>query len=230
MQNRLATGLRRLFGAATITSAFAAVFLLAPAPAFASHDVYDYRVEGSHVGDIGAFINVVNRKGDNTEVESQLRVAAKFLGITFFDENANRVERWHNGRFIYFRGTTDTNGTLLNISGHAASGAFVIVTPHGKIVAPRGVHPSNPWSPLVLKSNVLMSTRTGKVTHVRVIDTGEVEATFDGKTRRLHRFFVDGNKHQVVWFDGKGVPIAFETPEHGMDITFILMHSDVPRG
>lgn len=199
-----------------------AVSLFATTPAFAARHVYVYRVEEQRFGNIGTFTNIVKRHANAVDVVSKLRVAVKLLGIDFFDESAHREERWKNGRLVYFRGVTDTNGKKLRVTGRAVRDGFLIVSPTGRFLAPAQVHPSNPWSLSVLHSHFLMSTRTGKVTHVVVTDTGKVTATFDGKSLRLRRFFVDGDKHQVVWFDARGIPVAFKTPEHGSPITFIL--------
>jgi hypothetical protein len=39
---------------------------------------------------------------------------------------------------------------------------------------------------------------------------------------RVHQWFVDGDKHQVVWIDGSGVVVAFQTQENGSTINFVL--------
>lgn len=44
----------------------------------------------------------------------------------------------------------------------------------------------------------------------------------------VHQWFVDGEKHQVVWIDGRGVIVAFQTQENGQTINFVLKN-DTPR-
>ena len=68
----------------------------------------------------------------------------------------------------------------------------------------------------------MMSTKTGKVTPVVVKDTGEVMVTFDGRQMRVHQWFVDDDKHQVVWIDDRGVVVAFQAEEQGAAINFVL--------
>ena len=38
----------------------------------------------------------------------------------------------------------------------------------------------------------------------------------------LTRGVLDGEKHQVVWIDGRGVIAAFQTQENGQTINFVL--------
>jgi hypothetical protein len=68
----------------------------------------------------------------------------------------------------------------------------------------------------------MMSSKTGKITPVVVKDTGEVMVTFDGRQIRVHQWFVDDDKHQVVWIDERGVVVAFQTVEQGAAINFVL--------
>src|SRR6202000_2644185 len=100
------------------------------------------------------------------------------------------------------------------VSGKANGASFVInSSTNGNLSAPQQVHPSNPWAPFVLHTDTMMSTKTGKISPVIVKDTGEVTMTFDGRPMKVHQWFVDDDKHQVVWIDERGVVVAFQTEE-----------------
>ena len=122
-----------------------------------------------------------------------------------------------------FRGQTDDNGTTIDITGNAADNGFVIQSPRGTVTAPPQVHPSNPWALSVLHTDFLMSTKDGRVVSVVVTDTGEANITLDGKTSALRQYFIDSDKHQVVWFDATGVPVGFQTTDGGNLLNFVLM-------
>jgi len=115
-----------------------------------------------------------------------------------------------------------TNGAKLAIHGEAKGDQFLVTTPDGTVAAPGKVHPSNPWGSSVLKTDVMMGAKTGRVDNVKVSGGELVPATFDGKTFQLHRFEIDGTKRQFVWFDDNGVAVAFQTEEDGAPIDFIL--------
>ncbi len=153
---------------------------------------------------------------------TELHVAVRLIGIRLFHQDANRIEHWDNGRFVGFQSTTDDNGTKIDVTGKARDDEFVIESPNGTIVAPPQIHPSNPWTLSVLRTNVMMSTKSGKVTSVVVTDTGETNLTLDGKTLPVHQFFIDSDKHQIVWFDATDIPVAFQTNDEGSVVTFVL--------
>ena len=122
------------------------LLLLAAMPAAgATETTYEYKIEHPRYGDIGTYANVVRAVGDVYEIETELHVAVKVLGIVMHREDAKRTERWQGDRLVSFEGVTITNGDRLEISGQAQGDHFVVTTPAGKITAPASVHPSNPW-------------------------------------------------------------------------------------
>ncbi len=196
--------------------------MLGALTAHAAATVYDYHIEHPRYGDIGTYSNTVSQSNGITEIATQLHVAVKILGIVMFREDATRTEQWQGDRFIGFTGVTTTNGAKIDLSGHAQGDNFVVTTPDGTVTVPGRVHPSNPWSPQVLKTDLMMSTKTGKVDQVRVSGGAPQPVTFDGKDLLLHQWEIDGTKRQFVWLDDHGVPVAFRTEEDGAPVDFIL--------
>ena len=206
------------------TTLLAAGLLLAAlgAPAVAATEKYDYRVIHPTYGDIGSYSNVVERVGNETQVTSELRIAVRLLGVTVYHQEARRTEHWQGRRLVRFDGLTVTNGERLEVHGEARNGGFAVTTATGTVMAPADVHPSNPWSAMVLDTNHMMSTRTGQILPAQV-SGGEVEpVALAGNVLRLHQYEVVTDKHQFVWLDDSGTPVAFRTAEHGTPIDFVL--------
>jgi hypothetical protein len=209
--------------------AFLALGLLAAAlgsvgtTALADPLVYEYRIVHPTYGDIGTYANIVSRSGGQTRVETKLHIAVRAFGATLFEEEAARREYWQGDRLISFEGVTDTNGKRLEVRGEARDGGFAITTPTGTTIAPPNVHPSNPWSAEVLDTDMMMSTKTGKLSKVRVIPEGRTQAAPGITGRDLRRYEIDGDKRQYVWLDDRGVPVAFRTEEEHAPIDFIMI-------
>lgn len=212
----------RYAGIATFALAAAVSGAAKAGPTLAAPQTYLYEIEHQRYGNIGIYTNTVTQNGASVDVQTQLHVAVRMLGIPLFHQDAQRLEHWENGRLISFNSSTDDNGKEIDIAGKAQGDAFVILSPLGTFTAPATVHPSNPWTRQSLNADTMMSTKTGRVMKVTVTDTGETNATFDGQTMRLHQFFIDGERHEVVWFDQRGVVTAFQTEEDGSHITFVL--------
>lgn len=200
----------------------AAAACLAPAgDAHATVQVLQYNVEHPTYGNIGTYTNIVTRNGATTDVQTQLHIAVKLIGISLFHQDATREERWHDHRLIAFQSDTDDNGNKIDVTGKADGADFVIHTPSGVITAPSDVHPSNPWAPFVLHTDRMMSTKTGKVWPVVVTDAGLVTIALDGRTMTARKYIVVSNKRDIVWLNG-GLVVAFQTMEHGAPIKFVL--------
>jgi Family of unknown function (DUF6134) len=206
------------------TSAFGAgIALLATvATAHAASETLEYRVHHATYGNIGRYTNVIDRRGETTSVRSELHLAVTLLGIVVWRQEAFRTEEWRQNRLVSFDGVTVTNGKRLPLHGEAQGDRFVISAPRGTIEAPASVHPSNPWSEMMLAPGAMMSTSTGELSTVGIIG-GDVQAVeLDGKTRQLRQFDIIGDKHRVVWFDDNRVPVAFRTEVRGAVVDFIL--------
>lgn len=207
-----------LIVAAVVSGACGRVTPIAAAP-----ETYEYRIEHPKYGEIGRYTNVVCKTGEDTEVDSELHVIVKILGIVVYREEARRSERWREDKLVSFQSETITNGNELEVRGEARDGSFVIDAPSGRIRAPIDVHPSNPWSKIVLNANVVMSTKTGRISSVLVKGGDEQAITFDGHPMRLRQYEIVGEKRQFVWFDDRGSPVAFRTEQQGANVDFVLV-------
>jgi uncharacterized protein DUF6134 len=202
----------------------AALLALAAAigPASANPESYEYRVIHPTYGDIGTYTNIVDRLGDAAEVRTDVKIRVRILGITVYRQEAQRIERWRGQTLLSFDGVTVTNGDRLEVHGAARAGGFAITTPTGTVVAPGSVHPSNPWSAMVLNADVMMSTRTGKVVPVQVSGGEVAPVALDGATFRARQYEIASYKHHFVWLSDDGTPVAFRTNEDGTLIDFVL--------
>jgi Domain of unknown function (DUF6134) len=208
--------------AAVTGLALAAALAMGPGAARASGTVYEYHIEHPRYGAIGTYTNRVIPEGKGFEVDTVMHIAVRILGIVMYREDANRTEEWQNDRLVAFNGETVTNGKKIELRGAAQGDDFVLTTPQGTVTVPGRVHPSNPWGPEVLHTDLMMSTKSGRIDEVHVSGGGIVPVTFDGKQFLLHRYEIDGKKHQFVWVDDRGVAVAFRTIEDGSPVDFIL--------
>jgi len=108
------------------------------------------------------------------------------------------------------------------VRGEAARDGFSITSPSGTVIAPRGVYTSSPWSVELPTPDIMMSTKTGRVEHVQVIDDGVAMTKMDGSEILLRHYEILSNKRQDVWLDVAGVPVHFRSEEDGSPVDFVL--------
>jgi hypothetical protein len=194
-----------------------------------TEQVYEYRIKHPIFGDVGSYINTVRRNGLHTDVETKIQVTVTILGNVMYRQEAERHERWTDGRLAAFRGVTETNGTRVEISGHTQGNRFIITAPGGTVTAPADVYPTNPWSPRILKATTMMAPATGRLMPGRVVGVTEEDVVRrDGTPARLRRYEIETDKRQVVWFDDQGIARAFRIEESGAMIDFVLVRHTAP--
>lgn len=208
-----------------LLAALPIVFCVDPlSAASVTEQVYEYRIKHPVFGDVGTYINTIKRNGTHTDVETQVRVLVTIVGNVVYRQDAERRERWQNGRLAAFRGVTETNGKRVEVHGRADGDSFVITAPQGIVVAPADVHPTNPWSPRILKAATMMAPATGRLLQGRVVRVTEEDVERrDGTRARLRRYEIETDKRQVVWFDDDGIARAFRIEESGAMIDFVLV-------
>jgi hypothetical protein len=183
---------------------------------------YRYDVEHPIYGRIGSYTNVIEGPDADARVRSELHIAVKIFGIAVFREDATRTEQWHHNRMTSFDGLTVTNGSPLHVSGEAKGTRFAITSPAGTTLAPADVKPSNPWSMAMLHDGTMMSTKTGRLLRAHILAGPTEPVPENGVSRRARRYEVLSDEEQVVWFDDRGIAVAFATEEGGARISFVL--------
>lgn len=190
----------------------------------AADQVYEYRIDHPVFGEVGTYVNTIRRNGTHTDVETRITVEVKIVGNVVYRQDAERRERWQDGRLAAFRGVTEINGERVEVRGRAEGDSFVITAPQGTIVAPADVHPTNPWSPRILEARTMMAAASGRLVKGRIVRMVVEEVPRrDGTLARLRRYEIQTDKRQVVWFDDAGIPRAFRIEEGGAMIDFVLV-------
>jgi hypothetical protein len=205
----------------TITAGLA----LSASPAFADAYRLDYKVSHSKYGNIGSYSNVVDTEGQTTTVTTNLKVEVKVIGITAYKQTAQRVEKWQDGRLVYLHALTTTNGKPSEVDGVAQSGHFEVSTPRGPEEAPATVRVANPWSPLVLKGDTIVTPDDGTISKVDVSAPQETMVTTGYGTVSAKMYNIDlvgMKKSYQVWLDASGTPVQFDMTEGGNTVTFTL--------
>lgn len=188
-----------------------------------SHQSLRYGVTHSVYGSIGNYSNSIGREGEETVVETQLRLVVAFFGIVVHREEAQRSERWLDERLIAFHGVTTVNGTASTVSGEARAGGFVITSPSGVLIAPESVRPSNPWSAAFLSADTMMLSDTGQVEHVRISHAINESVIINKLSVQARAYNIAADPSYKVWLDAHDVPVMFAVFDDTGVVTFTLM-------
>ncbi len=199
--------------------------------AHAGQQTYSYTVEHPFYGEIGTFTNTVHDADGLVQMDSQLRVEIRVLGVAVFQQDADRSEVWRGNQLISFRSVSHKNGERLEVSGEATDKGFVVTSPSGKNLSTANVAPSDPWAIKGLGAAVVVSTESGAIENVEISGGGTSTVIVQGLPTPVHYFHVrtDTQKDKwEVWLDEHGVPIKFRSIESGTPIDFVLGGSAAP--
>jgi hypothetical protein len=185
--------------------------------------VLRYHVKHAIYGDIGIYSNTVEQTDGTTTVLTEARFRVSLLGIVVHREEAQREERWHGDRLVFFHGVTTKNGQPLEVRGEARGDSFVIASPRGTVTAPADIHPANPWSANFLGSDTMMRVDTGAIEPVRVSGGAETSVTVNGATLRTRQYEIDGKTRYKIWLsEPEQVPVMFSVDDDSGEVTFTL--------
>lgn len=192
------------------------------AAAATSAEQLRYRVQHSKFGNIGTYTNLVQTVGDVTTVRTSAHFLVSMLGIGLHREDAERTERWQNGRLMSFIGTTTKNGDTVEVNGAANGNNFVITSPLGTFTAPATVQPANPWSAKCLNSTTMMRVDNGKIEPVRVSGGSQTTVAIDGANIPARQYQIDGATRYKIWIDQHDIPVKFVVDDDSGEVTFTL--------
>jgi hypothetical protein len=194
-------------------------------PVTASEQQHSYRVEHSVYGEIGIYRDNVRVNGSDTAIETEVDIRISVFGIILYRQHASRVERWTDGRLIYFHGITLENGKTTQIDGRAEADRFIVNSPAGRTAAPAQIQVANPGSAGTLSGNMILMPDTGLVTNMSVSGGEETSLTIDGKAKqaKLYQIKTGIGIRYGVWVDDYGTPLKFNIRDGPTIITFTLV-------
>jgi hypothetical protein len=153
---------RRLLGLAT---AAAAIPLCGPLLSVRAHGAAsrDLRFRAlRHGSPIGEHRVTFRPDGNRLIVETRVEIAVKVLFFTAFRFEHEAEEVWQSDRLVSVKSTTDDNGRLLQVSGHAVADGFRIIGTDGPFLASAQLLTSNSlWDSRIVRANRLIDVQHG---------------------------------------------------------------------
>jgi hypothetical protein len=181
--------------------------------------VFDVFRDGSN---FGSHIVAFRRTGDQLTVDSDIKLKAAFGPVTFFHYLHDVTERWSAGELRSVAARTRKDGKWKTMTLEATDGGLKIAGAGFRGVIPSGAVPSTHWNIAEMGQPAMLSTETGAMLGMIVIDRG-IERVKTGKgTIDARRYDVKSEIAASFWYDSSGrwVKCAFEA--QGSKIDYVL--------
>jgi hypothetical protein len=213
--------MRRFDGLAGL--ALSAVLLIGGA---ARAETYSYTIQHPTYGDIGSYVDRVERSPDGWRIDTTVKIVVRALGIVLHREEARRSQVWRAGRLMRFESVTTTNGQTIEVKGEAQGDRFVVASPNGSVTAPADIVVSDPWQATRSGGGAgnatMLATKSGKVGPVHASGGDAAMLMVHGVEVPVRHFSYASDKRQEVWLGERGIPMQFRTIENGTPIDFTL--------
>lgn len=213
----------KIIGGLFVLVVFGVLAIANPADA---ESAFVYRMVHPTYGDIGTFSESVMPTSTGTVIQINVHIAVKFLGITLFREEGERVETFKGNMLASLKSYTVTNGSRIDVTGEAQEDAFILNTPSGLVTAPLDVFPSDPW---LIKNDGMgtsVAIETGEAIKTQITGGEQEIRSVQGALISTRHFKAVGADQQYdVWVNDSGVPVAFRSLEDGTPIDFTLISS-----
>jgi hypothetical protein len=197
---------RRLLGLATAAAATPMVGLLLPARAYAGaqRDLWFRALR--HGSAIGEHRVTFRPDGDRLTVETRVEIAVKVVFVTVFRFRHEAKEVWQSDRLVSVTSTTDDNGTLLQVSGHAVADGFRIIGQDGPFLASAQLLSSNAlWDSRIVRESRLIDVQHGGEIGLVTKQLGDEEVdTPDGRVRASRHHMITPYYAGSVFHDRDG--------------------------
>jgi len=192
--------------------------------ATASPQRYTYQVYESRYGAIGTYSNTIEKSDKATTIATEAHISVSFLGFTFYSQDVSRTERRVGDRLVYFHGITTENGKPFEVDGRAEGNHFIIISPNGRVIAPKMIRSANPWSMNAPGGDMLFMPDSGLVTKANSNGGEETSIMVDGAVRQVRQYQIDAGEEQYkVWMDDGGIPVKFNIQDKDSNVTFTLI-------
>lgn len=181
--------------------------------------VFDVYRDGSK---FGRHIVSFRRAGDALTVDSDIELKVTLGPITLFDYVHRASERWSAGRLVSIAARTKSDGKWKQLAGEAVEGGIRIDGAAFRGVIPDGAIPSTHWNIAEMKQPAMLSTETGAMLPMTVIDRGIERVKAGPGMIDARRYDVKSEMAASFWYDAQGrwVKCAFETK--GSKIDYVL--------
>jgi uncharacterized protein DUF6134 len=204
--------------------------LVGATPALAGKQVYVYTIVHPYYGEIGTLTDTIDRGPEVTRIDSRLRIKVEILGIAVYSQVSDTTEIMRGNRLISLQSVSEKDGRHLEVHGEAQGGLFVVNGTAGSSAGPAATTPSDPWLLSNTGEGTLIYPVTGRIAKARVSGGDSETISVNGRPVAVRHFWVEGDNHEDVWLNARGIPVMFRTVEDGTPIDFMLRDGIVALG
>lgn len=176
---------------------------------------------------IGTHVYRFQRDQDRVEVDIRTEIDYRLLSIPLYRFEHSSHEVWRDGRIGMLTSRTNDNGTPVELSVVADSGALRIAgrrddEPMEQQLEAAGTAPDSLWNRDTVEAARLFSSVGGKPMRISVQDAGAEVVQVAGRPVSARHFRITGDYERELWYDETGVLLGVRfTASDGSTVQYV---------
>jgi hypothetical protein len=181
--------------------------------------VFDVYRDG---GKFGSHTVSFRRDGDALTVDTDIELKVALGPITVFHYVHDATERWVSGQLSAVNARTKSDGKWKTLTAEATATGLRVAGAAFDGVLSGIVVPSTHWNATQIKQTAMLSTETGEMLPMQVIDQGVERIKTSSGEIEARRVLVRSEMDATFWYDadGRWVKCAFKAK--GSNVEYVL--------
>jgi hypothetical protein len=170
----------------------------------------------------GTHVVAFTKVGDQLTVDSDIELKVALGPLTLFHYVHDVTERYSAGRLISVAARTKKDGKLKNLSAHAVENGLKIVGATFDGVVQADAIPSTHWNVAEMRQAAMLSTETGAMLPITVIDQGLERVKVGAGEVEARKYLVKSELDANFWYDAFGRWVKCSFVAQGSKVDYVL--------
>ena len=173
-----------------------------PLQLYGNEIVFDVIKTGDKVGTHR--VNFSRKETGDLAVETRFQLTMTFLTIPIYEFLYRSRSVWRKGLLQDLAVEISDGGEESKIRALPKGAGLSVSGPHGDVQVSQPVYPTNHWNADVLSQTRVLNTLNGKISQVKIVDTGRETIRAEGAMIAARKFQYSGDIDTTVWYDDAG--------------------------
>jgi len=170
----------------------------------------------------GTHVVTFAKAGDQLTVDSDIELKVALGPLTLFHYVHDVTERYSAGRLISIAARTKKDGKWKNLSVNAVENGLKIAGAAFNGVRQADVVPSTHWNIAEMRQAAMLSTETGAMLPMTVIDQGLERVKVGAGEIEARKYLVKSELDASFWYDASGRWVKCSFTAQGSKVDYVL--------
>lgn len=170
----------------------------------------------------GRHVVTFDREGDALNVATDIELKVALGPLTLFHYVHQAKERYEAGRLAALSARTKNEGKWTQLAAEATAGGLKIAGAGFKGVQAGEAIPSLHWNVRQMQQDEMLSSETGAMLPMEVIDQGIERVKVGAREIEARRYLVKSEMEATFWYDAAGRWVKCAFSSKGSNVEYVL--------